>query len=173
MPRYSNPSSPHPGPAPRQIDRGLLRFASGRTQVIGIVGAVFAFCAVFPVVVSVIMFALGNVEAGLLLSWPLLLLVGGGYAMKWSLAQLRQRKDVAINGTPVVAEVMELGWDRSVSQNGRNPYVMEWRFAVDGRSYFGRATTLGEEITAFDIGDRIWVLYDEGDPSISIEWPVL
>lgn len=165
------PVTPRPPDSPREgVSRRKLRRPDDTFMLLfgGIFGAVGL---VFTVIGAGVLIS-GDL-GGLLFMWPILFAIGGGYLVRRTLRRVNQRHRVAAHGTPAIAEITELGWQRNLSINGRNPYRMRWRFTVDERVYLGEATTMRPSVAVHDVGDRIWIVHDPDDPNSNVEWPPL
>jgi len=83
----------------------------------------------------------------------------------------RTRRRLYREGRAADASVEYVGVDRTVAtKGGRHPYVVRYRFRVDGAEYQGSFSDLEEAALAPFQGDAIVVLYDPAAPEVNVPY---
>jgi hypothetical protein len=106
--------------------------------------------------------------------WGLLALIFplAGAILAWFAWRSNRREIRAFrDGRPILAKVVESGFNRSVRINGRNPYLIRWEFTVAGEAFHGSISAIDEELLR-DLmkQEQIAVLYDPMNPSVNTVW---
>lgn len=171
FPRHYEPSGPRPPSRPRVVDVKLSEQPGG--WVLVIIGGVFSAVAAILIVVGVVLLAAGEAMGLFFTLFPLVHLTVG-LAMLWFGFRGRaRRRRIYRDGEVAMGTIEGVGYNRSVSVNGENPFELVWAFEVDEHRYHDKRLTFDERAMSFVPGDRIWVLYDRDDPEQSVEWPRL
>lgn len=164
-------AGPAPPPPPRGVPAGYGRRLF-LTQVVGLVGAIFAVIGLpFAVVFPIISFATGD--------W-LFLLIGGSLGGLFTLLglgmfvvglrQVQRRIDTYRNGHAARGTVVEVLLDRSIAINGRSPWRVTYTYNVMGISHSGSAHTWHPIV---EPGSPVHVLYMPNEPGNNAVYPPL
>jgi hypothetical protein len=105
--------------------------------------------------------------AMLMLFFPLLGLVGMGFAMRSNRREIR----AFVHGQRAEAKVVFFGPDQTTQVNGRHPHRVDWEFRVGGEIHSGSLSSMSA-LALEDLGtaSEITVLYLPEDPSVNTAW---
>ena len=166
--RYE-PDGMRPGPAPRDISVSIGDMAAGWALVFG--GGIFAAAAAVFIAVGIGMLVSGNGGGIFFALFPLIHLVVGLVLLLIPLRNRARRQRIYRHGEVTMARIDAVGYDRSLTVNGENPYEVVWTFDIDGHRYHDKRSTFSTDAQRFRPGDPIWIIYDPFDPEESVEWP--
>ena len=163
---------PTPPPAPRAIAGSYawrLLFSDGwaiGAFVLGLLGLIFsAMGIVFTLLIVTAFIGIPF----LLLGLPLL---GAGGAVGWWRFRKMQKLVVVLReGSAARGEIVELLEVFSVTVNGRHPWVIRYRFQVNGRNQTGSVTTLNQPGDNLQVGNPVSVLYLPNSPQWNSLYP--
>ena len=94
--------------------------------------------------------------------------VGASLLCFMIISRLR-RRDAFINGTPVLVEIANADWDRSIRINGRNPWRVRWEFRVGSIMYDGSISAMDRSaLDEVSQATQLIVLYNPSRPSSNV-----
>lgn len=161
-----------PPPAPREIsDRYVFRLmtvdgGSIAGLVLLLLGLIFLLVGLgltLGVVTAFVgipfaFFGLANlVAAGVLLNWR--------YTLKSKIVEVLRDGQVA--GGQITAVEQNF----SVRINGHNPWIISYRFQIDGQNYTGQVSTLSSPDSYLQPGRQAYILYSPGSPDQNALYP--
>lgn len=163
------PDWPHPPPAPRRLPRGYevrIRYTGNTAVLIGI-----GFCAIIYPSLPFMLATAGSDDFWLMLlaggffavAGPLLWRFGARRASRW-LHALRQ-------GHAVEGSIERVFEDTGQSINDTHPWQIDFRFETPAGTRKGFVSSWDPVTPRRQAGERIWVVFDERDPSSSALWP--
>ncbi len=148
---------PAPPPAPRHIPRKFeykLKF-----------GIMFWFGLLFLVMgLSMALFTLG---------FSLLFALAGGFILRSSWNTATGRIAALKFGQAGEGEITYVGYDQTTTVNGRHPFLVKYRWEVNGRYRDGQKTTWNDAAMDHFRGEPLWVVYMPDNTSQSAIWPPL
>lgn len=160
-----------PPPAPRHLPERYTRDRLLAKNAGAIVGTAFAaFGALFGVIGLGLCLVLLPLGLGFMAFGGLF---GGiGLAVRNASRKDPMRQIEALTrGVAAEGQVVSVGRDGSESINGRNPFVIEYLFTVNGQP-IGGATKGWDIVNATrQPGQALWVVYLPNDPSVNSIWP--
>lgn len=175
LPGPAEATAPHlrvPPPAPRQVPRnyvGRLLLVDGAAIVGGIfllLGLIFGLVGLVLTITIVAAFVglpfLGLGIVFSLVAVPLLV---------WRAQAAQRTAEVLRAGEPVLGQIVSVQQNYHVRVNGRYPWSIVYRFAVMGREYEGKASTLSQPDLSQQAGQPVYVLYARGNPEQSTIYP--
>jgi Protein of unknown function (DUF3592) len=161
-----------PPPAPRPIsDQYVQRLLTSDGW--AILAFVFALLGVIFTLVGVGL-TLGIVTAfvGIPFSVLGLLFLGTGAALAgWRYWEAKKSVEVLQVGDAVEGQITQVEQNLHVRVNGRSPWVIRYRFLVDGQTYEGQVNTLNPPGATLQPGKRSYVLYLPQMPSRNTLYP--
>ncbi|MEM7095856.1 MAG: hypothetical protein AAF567_22830 [Actinomycetota bacterium] len=163
------PVDDRPPPAPREIPPGVSGTPGG--MILILVGGIFVAISSIMIVVGLFTVAAGNREGWFIAGIPSIHFLVGSLLLFFAIRGRSERRRIVQDGAVALGHVENIGFNRSVRVNGRNPFKMSYRFEVAGVEYEGSHSSMDEALKRHRRHDRIWVLYDVDDPSKSVEWP--
>lgn len=163
---------PMPPPAPRPIADSFawkLVFSDGWF----VAGTVFTILGVtFSCVGLLMLVAIVTLFIGILFTLlGFAFLAGGVAALIWRYQQARKTVRVLQVGQAVRGEVISVEPNYNVRVNGRNPWLVVYRFSAHGRPYQGQVSTLNPVGHLFRAGNPVYVLYLPDTPEHNAIYP--
>jgi len=161
-----------PPSPPRQISNGYvwrLLMSDG----LAVVALVFGLLGVIFTLVGVGL-TLGIVTAfvGIPFSLLGLLFLAAGAAIgAWRYLEAQRGVEVLRVGEAAEGQIVRVEQNQSVRINGRSPWVIGYRFNLDGRTYEGQVSTLNEPGSALQVGKRSYVLVLPQSPERNSLYP--
>ncbi len=160
-----------PPPTPRHLPERYTRARLLSKNVGALVGTVFAaFGGLFGALGVGLCFVLLPLGLGFM---GFGVLFGGiGLALRSASRKDALRQIAALTyGVTAEGQVVSVGRDTSESINGRNPFLIEYVFSVNGQA-LGGATKGWDIVNATrQPGQPLWVVYLPNDPSVNSIWP--
>lgn len=165
---------PAPPPPPRKLPdpyRRAVMFSKNPGVIVGLVstlmGTLFALIGVVAITYS-------SGSGGVMFTvFGGLFTVLGLFVMRAARAKARQRLDALEHGIGVEGEVTQVAPDTTQSVNGRNPWRIEYVFAVGGSRVGGDVTSWNAADGGRRRGEPVWVVYLDRDTAVSSLWPPL
>ncbi len=163
---------PMPPLAPRSISQSYARrllFSDGwaiAAFVFGLLGVIFSFVG-------------GGLTLGIITAFiglPFLLLgvaflgAGGGILI-WRYQNAQKIVYVLRDGEATRGEIVDAQPNYHVRVNGRNPWVIRYRFQANGQSYDGNVSTLNQVGQQFQAGKAVCILYLPSAPQWNSIYP--
>ncbi len=173
-----NPSSglsetlPTPPPAPRPIPNQYawkLLFRDG--------GAIVAFVfAILGFIFSLVGTGLTIAIITAFLGIPFFLLgmtflIAGGWVFVWRFQNAQKVVKVLQDGLAREGQIVSLEQDYHVRINGRYPWVIWYKFQVEGQEYEGNVSALNQPGELYQAGKAAWVLYLPDAPKWNSIYP--
>lgn len=163
---------PIPPPAPRQIsDRYIWRLLY--TEAWAIAASVFCLIGIIFTLVGFAL-TLGIITAFVgipFLLLGLLFLGAGGGLLAWQYQNAQKVVSVLREGNSGLGRITELRENPSVRVNGRYPWVIEYEYQVNGRTYTGKVSTFNRPGPQLQTGKAIRILYLADEPTCSSIYP--
>ena len=75
-------------------------------------------------------------------------------------------------GQPCEGKIFDVGFDRTQTVNGRNPYLVNFSFVHQGTERTGSTIAWNDQCRLFKSGQEVWVVYDAESDASSL-WPPL
>jgi len=159
-----------PRPIPNQYAWRLLARDGGAIAalVFGILGFVFSLVGagltlgVITAIVGIPFLILGMV----FLASALVLIL-------WRYQNAHKVVTVLRDGQARRGQIIEMGQNYFVRINWRYPWVIRYRFQVDGQDYEGKVTVMNPPGEAYQAGKAVWVLYLPDAPEWNSIYPNL
>jgi len=101
----------------------------------------------------------------------MLMLAGGAGLVTWRYQEAQKTVQVLKEGEAVLGEMVDVYQNLHVRVNGRHPWTASFRYMVEGRPYEGKVVTLARPDTRLQAGERVYVLYQPGQPGQSTIYP--
>ncbi len=161
-----------PPPPPRPIGSRYawrLLAADGAAIAAGVFGLVGAIFAVVGGALT-----LGGVTAFVGLPFLLLGLVflaAAGSVGAWRWQEAQKVVEVLRDGQAVEGQISQVEQNLYVQVNGRSPWVIRYRFTVQGQEYSGQVSTLNPPGAALQAGQRACALYLPKNPQQNTLYP--
>jgi hypothetical protein len=95
----------------------------------------------------------------------------GGWVFIWRYQEAQHVVNVLREGEATLGRVVEVQEDRSVSVNGRYPWVIRHQFQANGQDHEGKVTTLNQPGEKLQGGRSVCVLYSPTAPKWSSIYP--
>ncbi len=169
---YEPAGEPPPSP-PRPLPNDLTSL-SGLANPYLIGGAIFTLVALGFIIGGLASFVTTREPGALLFAlFPVIHLMIGLFLLKKWWRTRHVRRHLSQHGVSATATIDRVGLDTSVRVNRRHPNKIEWTYYIADRPFHGKRSSFAHELTRFDEGDRIWIVYDPSDPQNSMEWPPL
>ena len=146
---------PEPPPAPREIPRKFefkLRF-----------GGEFWFGLIF--------LAMGLGAAAFTCGFTLIFAALGGWLVYHSWTTATNRIAALKHGGTGEGEITYVGYDKSQSTNGMHPYLVKYRWEVNGSYREGQKSTWNQAAIDHYRGEPVWVVYIPEDTRKCAVWP--
>jgi uncharacterized SAM-binding protein YcdF (DUF218 family) len=134
--------------------------------VFGLLGSIFTFVGLILTVAIVTAFV--GIPFALL---GILFLAVGGAALYYGYQKAQKTIQVLREGQAVEGQIVNLEQNYNVRINGRNPWVISYRFSVNGREYQGQVTTLNTPGAGLQPGKTAYVLYLQNIPEHNTLYP--
>jgi hypothetical protein len=100
------------------------------------------------------------------------LLLGAGLVVGgWRYQEAQQVVEVLRVGQAVEGQIVQVEENPSVQVNGRNPWMISYRFHYNGQDYAGKVTTLNTPGAALQPGQPAYVLYLPQTPARNVLYP--
>lgn len=96
---------------------------------------------------------------------------GGIGVLAWRYTEANKIVEVIRSGEAVLGQINDLQLNPSVTINGRNPWVISYRFNANGQAYDGKMTTLNPPARYLQPGRAVSILYLATDPRYSAIYP--
>ena len=161
------PAGPEPPPPPREMPSG----ADAKGVFAFLFGGIFTGVALLFIIVGVVILLSGALFGLFFIFFPMIHLGIGLVALRSAVRSRNENQVLGEAGVATVAEVESIDRNRKVRINGRHPYLLEYRFVLDGLTHVGDYSTMNRAVTSHEPGDQIWILYEPDDPSNNIIWP--
>ena len=97
--------------------------------------------------------------------------MGGGGILAWRYEKAQQTIKVLEEGDAVLGQIVEVYQNLAVQINGRNPWTVVYRYAVDRQEYGGKVTTLSQPDLRQEPRKGVYVLYSGAKPEQSTIYP--
>lgn len=171
-PNLPEESLPMPPPPPRTISnsyfwRLLMVDAWGIVGfVFALLGSIFTFLGIILTVAVVTAFA--GIPFALL---GILFLAGGSAALYHSYQKAQKTILVLREGEAVEAQIVNLEQNFNVRINRQHPWVISYKFGVNGREYQGHVTTLNPPKAGLQPGRTARALYLQNAPEHNALYP--
>jgi membrane protein implicated in regulation of membrane protease activity len=161
-----------PPPAPRQVPRNYawrLLFSEGW----GITGFVFALIGtIFTVLGFALTAAIVTAFVGIPLAVLGIIFVAGGAALLvWRYGEAQKTAEVVRQGQAVLGRINAVQQSYHVRINGRYPWIITYRYVVNGQEHPGKVTTLSQPDLSQRPGKEVYVLYWPDEPGRSTIYP--
>jgi len=101
----------------------------------------------------------------------MLMLAGGAILATWRYRKAQQTVEVLREGKAVQGELVDVHQNLYVRVNGRHPWTITYRYAVNGGRYEGKVVTLMRPDLAQRPGAAVYVLYKPTEPAVSTIYP--
>jgi hypothetical protein len=139
----------------------------------GIIGFVFTFLGLIFTFLGIISTAVtATASVGISFALPgILFLFGGGAILYYSYQKAQKTIRVLREGEAVQGQIVSLEQNVNVRINMRYPWVISYRFKVNGREYQGNVTTLNTPTAGVQPGKIIYVLYLQNTPEDNVLYP--
>ncbi len=165
-----------PGEAPPPPPRPISERYAWRllwSDAWSIVGFIFGILGLtFTLVGGGLMLATMTAIVGIpFLALGLPLLTAGGALLIWRHDGARRVVGVLRDGDAARGQITEIREQRSVSVQGAHPWIIGYKFQVNGRSYGGKVTTLNRPGAGVQPGNAAWILYSSEAPQWSSIYP--
>ncbi|MEW6404319.1 MAG: hypothetical protein AB1649_21175 [Chloroflexota bacterium] len=172
VPLNAPPVMPPPPPAPRPFSKSYVRrlvFSDG-----------WAIAGFVLLLLGIIFTALGGaMMAGIVTEFLGVPFLAAGlplFLVGWLIYAIRRRKAqttvrVLRDGEAASGQIDSVERNYSVRVNGRNPWVIKYRFDVMGKEYKGKVSTLNDPAAIFKPGRPAHVLYLAEKPKVSTLYP--
>ncbi len=163
---------PNPGPAPRSISsRYAWRLLwSDAWSIVALILLILGL--VFGLVGGVLtLIAISAFVGRPILAYALLLL---GFSIPFFIWRYRIAQKVVLvlqEGAATKGEITATNEQYSVRVNNRHPWIVRYKFTVDGRSYEGKVTTLNPPGSSLEPGQPAWILYLADAPKWNSIYP--
>lgn len=113
----------------------------------------------------------GDLIFGLVGIGALTIFGGAGFAtVGYALRKLWRARRLVRWGAAVEGVVESAAWNTSVTVNGRNPLVLRYRYAVDGRDFTAQEQRFDDNLPADLTGARVTVVVDPKDAARTRLW---
>lgn len=155
------PPGPDRGPAPPAAPRPIPRTFEHKLKY----GALFWFGSAVAVI--------GLMMSVSTLGFSLIFTGVGGLMVKQSWTAATNRIAALKDGATGEGEITFVGYDESLTVNGKHPYLIRYRWEHDGRYRQGQKTTWDEAALDHFPGEPLWVVYLPEDTRKSAIWPPL
>ena len=117
----------------------------------------------------------------------LILLTGGAFLAVWGFAKMNERSKLRANGVKVEGVVFDMERDPALTisigtDSGSNrSYYPIVRFVTADKEWVTQKYDIGSYPAAYDIGDKVNIIYDTGDPKhfiiddwfSKLTWPIV
>lgn len=155
------PPGPDRGPAPPSAPRHIPRQFEFKVK----------FTTVFWV--GLVFLVVGLLMAVVTLGFSLLFAVVGGFLVRSSWNTGARRIAALKYGDTAEGEITFVGYDESLTVNGKHPYLVRYRWDVGGRYREGRKQSWDDAALDHFRGEPVWVVYMPDDTRKSAVWPPL
>lgn len=163
---------PLPPPAPRQISDSYA-WRMMFTDPLTVVGFVFVVVGVsfdmsgFALVFGVVTFLLGLVF--LILGFAFWIL--GAYLLYRRFKYAMKLVETLRTGEPARGEITDVRVNYNVRVNGRRPFIISYRFKLDGRELEGKVSTFNSPGPELAPGRAACILYLPAEPQYNAIYP--
>lgn len=159
-----------PPPAPRSIsNRYVGRILAADPA--AIFGGIFAFIGTIFTVVGLIITVTVGLMGLIFLSLGLLMGGIGWGLLGWRYRIARRLRQVLQEGQATQGEIISVAENYSVQVNQRHPWVIRYRFQLNGQDYEGQVSTLQTPASHLKEGKATCVLYLPGQPEYNALYP--
>ena len=155
------PPGPDRGPPPPALPRHIPRQFEYKLKF----GSLFWFGLLF--------FVIGVVLALPTIGFTLIFAAVGGFLLRSSWRTANNRIAALRNGQVAEGEVTFVGYDETLTVNGKHPYLVRYRWQVGSGYREGQKTTWNDAAMDHFRGEPLWVVYMPDDTTKSAIWPPL
>jgi hypothetical protein len=161
-----------PPPAPRPVsDRFVWKLLNADGWAVA--GGIFAFLGlIFASLGTVLTIALVTAFVGIPFAFlGMVFLLIGGIGFYYRYKQASSTVQVLQQGEPIRGQLTSIERDFTVQVNGRNPWILRYRFDFNDQTYQGKVTTLNDPDSKLRAGSPICVLYLLSNPEQNAMYP--
>jgi hypothetical protein len=91
----------------------------------------------------------------------------------WRYNEAKQKLQAFQRGQPILGEITDIHINYNVRSGTRRPWVIHYRFQINGRDYEGRVNTLNREAANYQPKQPVYVLYLPDHPEQNTLYPSL
>ena len=107
------------------------------------------------------------------LGFTLIFAIAGGFILRHSWKNATGRIAALKHGQTGEGEITYVGHDHTTTVNGKHPYLIKYRWEVNGRYREGQKSTWNDAALDHFRGEPLWVVYMPDDTQKSAIWPPL
>jgi hypothetical protein len=131
-----------------------------------LIGLIFLFVGT-ALILAIITIPVGLPFAGI----GFLFVIIGMSLVIWRIRTAKNIFEILRDGQASLGEITHVSQNYHVRVNGRYPWVIEYRFRLQGQSYQGKLSTLSQPDLSQQPGKPVYVLYEQGNPQKSTLYP--